>query len=232
VEAYSYTDMEPAAAVLACAPLDVEVRVAPYPSANMAPSPPVLAQPLLAYAPTVGDTSPGKDTSIMPPTDEARFIALWQQGLSHEAMAQRLGCPVGTVKSRSYTLVHQGKIQPRQPGRAVPQQTAPARQKRAPVQRPPAPPTGDAPPAPPAMTFVAVPELQEMFELLRNLNIRVEGLEQARVAPALPAAPATPTTPTPPAAERKDIQQWTVRLSKALIEHIKAVAYERRLNPS
>jgi len=38
--------------------------------------------------------------------------------------------------------------------------------------------------------------------------------------------------PAPPAAERKDIQQWTVRLSKALIEHIKAVAYEQRLNPS
>ncbi len=44
----------------------------------------------------------------MTPTDEARFIALWRQGLSHEAMAQRLGCPVGTVKSRSYTLVRQG----------------------------------------------------------------------------------------------------------------------------
>jgi hypothetical protein len=70
----------------------------------------------------------------MTPTDEARFIALWQQGLSHEAMAQRLGCPVGTVKSRSYTLVHQGKIQPRQPGRAAPQQTAPARQDQTPVQ--------------------------------------------------------------------------------------------------
>jgi hypothetical protein len=64
----------------------------------------------------------------MTPTDEARFIALWRQALSHEAMAQRLGCPVGTVKSRSYTLVRQGKIQPRQPGRAAPQQTALAEQ--------------------------------------------------------------------------------------------------------
>jgi Homeodomain-like domain len=41
-----------------------------------------------------------------------------------------------------------------------------------------------------------------------------------------------PATPAPPAAERKDIQQWTVRLSKALIEHVKAVAYERRIPPS
>jgi hypothetical protein len=82
------------------------------------------------------------------------------------------------------------------------------------------------------MTFVAVPELQETLELLRNLNTRVEGLEQARVAPAPPAEPATTAIPAPPAAERKEIQQWTVRLSKALIDHIKAVTYERRLNPS
>ena len=39
-------------------------------------------------------------------------------------------------------------------------------------------------------------------------------------------------TPAPPAAERKDVQQWTVRLSKALIEYLKAVAYERRIPPS
>jgi hypothetical protein len=33
-------------------------------------------------------------------------------------------------------------------------------------------------------------------------------------------------------AERKNIQPWTVRLSTALIEHLKAVAYERRTPPS
>jgi hypothetical protein len=36
----------------------------------------------------------------------------------------------------------------------------------------------------------------------------------------------------PPVAERKEIQQWTVRLSKALIDHLKAVAYERHMPPS
>jgi hypothetical protein len=64
---------------------------------------------------------------------------------------------------------------------------------------------------------------------------------QAPASPALPAPPVTPVTPTapaspvvpaPPAPERKEIQQWTVRLSKALIEHLKAVAYERRVHPS
>jgi transposase len=42
----------------------------------------------------------------------------------------------------------------------------------------------------------------------------------------------SPTSPTPPVAERKNIQPWTVRLSTALIEHLKAVAYKRRMPPS
>jgi hypothetical protein len=81
-------------------------------------------------------------------------------------------------------------------------------------------------PAPPALPFVAVPEIQEMLSLMKDLHARVGALEQTRVPPALPAPPA------PPAAERKDIQQWTVRLSKALIEHLKAVAYEGHMPPS
>jgi hypothetical protein len=82
------------------------------------------------------------------------------------------------------------------------------------------------------MTFVAVPEIQELLSLVKDLHARVGALEQTRVPPALPAPPAPPATPAPPTAERKDIQQWTVRLSKALIEHLKAVAYERRMPPS
>jgi hypothetical protein len=76
------------------------------------------------------------------------------------------------------------------------------------------------------VTFVAVPDMQELLSLVKDLHARVGALEQTR------ALPAPPTTPAPPAADRKDIQQWTVRLSKALIEHLKAVAYERRMPPS
>jgi DNA-binding transcriptional MocR family regulator len=69
----------------------------------------------------------------MTPTDEATFIALWQQGLSHEALAQQLGIPVGTVKSRAHRLQQQGLIQAR-PRRG---RQALARPKRPrPVQRP------------------------------------------------------------------------------------------------
>jgi hypothetical protein len=62
----------------------------------------------------------------MTPADEATFIALWSQGLSQGAIAQQLGIPVGTVKSRAHTLAHQGKIQARPRGGASPP----------PVQRP------------------------------------------------------------------------------------------------
>jgi DNA-directed RNA polymerase specialized sigma24 family protein len=57
----------------------------------------------------------------MTPTDEA-FIALGQQGATHEAMAQQLGIPVGTVKSRAHTLAHAGKITPRPRDGAYPWQ--------------------------------------------------------------------------------------------------------------
>jgi endonuclease YncB( thermonuclease family) len=42
------------------------------------------------------------------PADEARFIALWQQGASQQELAQRLGVPVGTIKSRAAALARQG----------------------------------------------------------------------------------------------------------------------------
>jgi transposase len=48
----------------------------------------------------------------------------------------------------------------------------------------------------------------------------------------LPTTRAPPVAPAPPTTERKDIQQWTVRFSKALIEHLKAVRYEQRIPPS
>jgi hypothetical protein len=154
----------------------------------------------------------------MTPAEEQTFIVLWQQGASYRELAKALGCPLGTVGSRSAALVAQGKIQPRPRGGAYPSRRAKARQ--------------EDPPATPAMTFVAVPEIQELLSLVKDLHARVGALEQTRVPPTLPAPHAAPATPVSPAAERKEIQQWTVRLSKALIEHIKVVAYERRIPPS
>jgi hypothetical protein len=49
----------------------------------------------------------------MTPAKEATFIALWQKGLTTDAIAQRLGTKEGAARSRAYTLQQQGKIQPR-----------------------------------------------------------------------------------------------------------------------
>jgi hypothetical protein len=79
------------------------------------------------------------------------------------------------------------------------------------------------------VTFVAVPEIQEILSIIKDLQARVDSLEQPRVPPA---PPAMPVPPAPPAAERSHVRQWTLRLSNSLIEHMKAVAYERRIPPS
>ena len=159
--------------------------------------------------------------------EESTFITRWRQGATYRDLAQALGCALGTVGSRAAALVARKKIQPRPRGGAYPRQKAQGRPEATPA--PPVPPTPPVAPAPPAMTFVAVPEIQDMLSLMKDLHARVIALEQMRVPPALPAPPAAPA---PPVAERKEIQQWTVRLSKALIEHLKAVAYERRIPPS
>jgi hypothetical protein len=52
----------------------------------------------------------------MTPADEARFIALWQQGLTTDAIAQQLGLKAGTARSRAYTLQQRGLIMPRPKG--------------------------------------------------------------------------------------------------------------------
>jgi cell division septation protein DedD len=133
---------------------------------------------------------------------EATLIDLWQQSLEIAAIAQRLGVPYGTIQSRAHRLQREGKIQPRGRGGAYPRRRALARQAETPA--PPVPPTAPAAPALPAPP----------------------------VTPATPTTHAPPVVPAPPAPERKEIQQWTIRLSKALIEHLKAVAYERRMHPS
>jgi DNA-binding IclR family transcriptional regulator len=53
---------------------------------------------------------------------EADFIRLWEAGASQAEMAQALGIPLGTVKSRAHTLQQQGRIQPRPRGGLVPVQ--------------------------------------------------------------------------------------------------------------
>jgi hypothetical protein len=93
----------------------------------------------------------------MTPTDEARFIELWQQGLETVAIAQRLGIPPGTARSRAYTLQQQGKIQPRpRGGRRTPARTLGDGTPAAHPSTPRAAVTGHTTP-PPALQQLATP---------------------------------------------------------------------------
>jgi hypothetical protein len=63
----------------------------------------------------------------MTPTEEARFIELWNAGTETAEMGRQLGIPRGTVQSRAHRLQQQGKIQPRPKGGAYPRQKAQTR---------------------------------------------------------------------------------------------------------
>jgi hypothetical protein len=158
----------------------------------------------------------------MTPAEEQAFIALWQQGLTCPEIAQRLNIPPGTARSRAYTLQQQGKIAARPRGG----RRTPAWQDGTPAEAPAPPPAPSAVPTrdSPAITFMAVPEVRELIHTVRDLVARVATLEEGtRGATRDPPAPA-------PA--RVDIEQWTARLSKALIARIKAEAAAAEKPPS
>jgi Mn-dependent DtxR family transcriptional regulator len=53
---------------------------------------------------------------MTPAEQDATFIALWQQGLTTAAIAQRLDIPPGTARSRAYALQQRGLITARPRG--------------------------------------------------------------------------------------------------------------------
>jgi hypothetical protein len=63
----------------------------------------------------------------MTPAEEREFIALWNAGTETAEIGRQLGIPRGTVSSRAYTLVRQGKIQARPKGGHYPRRTAQGR---------------------------------------------------------------------------------------------------------
>ncbi len=156
---------------------------------------------------------------------EADFIHLWQAGASYRELAQALGCPLGTVASRSAALVAQGKIQSRPRGGR--RAKTPPEDLPAPAQAPATPPADSALPTreTPAITMVAVPELRELIHRFSGLEARVAALEDG-------TREATRPQPAPATHPRADIKQWTVRLSQSLIEAVKAQATTEGKEPS
>jgi hypothetical protein len=194
----------------------------------------------------------------MTPNAEAQFIALWQQGLSHEAMAERLGCPVGTVKSRSHTLQRRGLIQPRPKGQAsqrLPRQgdvagvsadtpgvsrgvSTRTRQRPARVSRRVSADTPGVqylPPGQGEMLPLLTAILQELRQLTSGLVARVS-TDTSGVQPDTPGVSTgvsggvSARTPLP--AERGKSVRWNLHLSARLRERIKAVAAARGLQDS
>ena len=179
----------------------------------------------------------------MTPTAEQEFITLWQQGRSHEAMAQALGIPVGTVKSRAHALQQRGLIQARPRGGTSPRQ--PARPPST-VHRPRS--TVDGGPSIPDHLRT---DLQAALTVaLQPLVARLEALEtgltrqQPEDRPPSTVHPGTvdrrpahrpPSTVDPDTWELKPLKhsvRWTIYVPQALQEEIKRRAAARGQNPS
>ena len=167
----------------------------------------------------------------MTPTDEATFIALWQQGLSQDAIAQQLGIPVGTVKSRAHTLAHAGKLTPRPRGGAYPRQQALARQAGAEVSGPPVQrpvqtlDTG----AVQTLDTGAVQRLDRLEGEVQSLRQLVQSLVDRLDHP--PVQTPVQITTLPPYPKGKAVR-WNLWILDAMKEQISTLAADRDLSPS
>jgi hypothetical protein len=172
----------------------------------------------------------------MTPADEARFVQLWQQGASYRELAAALGCPLGTVASRSAALVAQGKIQPRPRGGDYPSRRAKARpgDPPPPVQRPVQ--TTDTG----AVHSVDTGAVQRFdtgpVQRLNALEQEVQGLRllMQSVVDRLDHPPVqTPVqiTALPPYPQGKAVR-WNLWILDAIRDDLAALAAERGVSPS
>jgi hypothetical protein len=173
---------------------------------------------------------------------EADFIRLWQAGATQAAIAEALGCPVGTVKTRAQRLVAQGKLAARPRGGAYPH-----RQRQAQVAEPPAatlhpsghdmPSTVQTEPALPGAEHAALRVLLE--EVLRPVLARLTALEaevQALRAQgqtlhgawaALPGA-----EPADLAPEARKSERWNIYVPRWVRQAVEAEAAAQQRAPS
>ena len=156
----------------------------------------------------------------MTPAEEARVIALWQQGASYRDPAQALGCALGTVGSRAAALVAQGKIQPRPRGGAYPRRQAKARQEDppTPVQRP-------------VQTFDTGPvqRLDRLEDEVLGLRRLVQSVIDRLDHP--PVQTPVQITALPPYPKGKAVR-WNLWILDAIRDELATLATERGVSPS
>jgi DNA-binding transcriptional MocR family regulator len=161
---------------------------------------------------------------------EAEFIRLWQAGATQAQIAQALGIPQGTVKSRSHTLQQQGTIQARPRGGLVPVQT-PGQKLDTGAEH--SADTG-------AVSHVdtgaghgldtgAVLRLDHLEEQVVALTTLVKAL--AERMPATPEATPVQITTLPPYPKGKAVR-WNLWILDAIREELASLAAEREMSPS
>jgi hypothetical protein len=185
----------------------------------------------------------------MTPAEEARFIALWQEGATYRELAAALRCPLGTVSSRAAALEAQGKIQPRPRGGAYPKQKALGREtSSAPVQR-----SVQSGAEPPAMhgarsvqssavqtTMHGADPVQNSAEPPIPAALAVEfgrlwaAIEALREAVHRPVQDTVQSLPEPLFGDPADntTERWNLYLKRGLRVRIEALAQARGVAPS
>jgi hypothetical protein len=172
----------------------------------------------------------------MTPADEATFITLWQQGLSQDAIAQRPGIPVGTVKSRAHTLAHAGKLTPRPRGGVYPRQKVLVRQDSSPppVQKPVQPTDTGAVQrvdtgAVQGLDTGAVQRLDRLEDEVQGLRLLMQSVVDRLDHPPVQTPVQITTLPSYP---KGKAVRWNLWILDVIKDQISVLAAGRDLSPS
>jgi hypothetical protein len=162
---------------------------------------------------------------MTPAEAEARFIELWTEGVTTAAIAERLGIPPGTARSRAYALQQAGKIAPRpRGGRRVRQGTVHNGAEPGAVQTP-------MHGAEPVHSSAEVPIPAALAAELGRLWAVINALRQDMHRPVHHTVQSLPEPlfddPTDNATER-----WNLYLKHGLRVRIEALAQARGIAPS
>jgi hypothetical protein len=174
---------------------------------------------------------------------EAEFIALWNEGLTTAAIAERLGIAPGTARSRAYTLQQRGLILPRPKG-----------SRRTPARREGTPASvqigadmhgvqtvydsavhGGMHGAVPVQNSVEPPIPSALAEELRRLWAAIDTLRQDVHRPVHDPVHATvPSLPEPLFNDPEDntTERWNLYLKRGLRVRIESLAQARGIAPS